>query len=258
MSYRYRAGDERRIDLIDPEYVRSAAGFFAKLGRAYFRSTITGLRHVPRKGPALIVSNHGILALETPFFLAELHKGTRRMVRALGDHFLWKIPLLRERLIRGGIVDGNRATAVRLLKHGELVVVYPEGARGGSKTWEQRYGLDWTGRTGFIKVALQANVPILPAVTLGADDTYVVINDPYKWARRLLKSESMPLPLPLGLGLLPFPARFDMVIGPPIRLPYGPEAAKNERLVLKLQGQVRRIVKDMLDRGLRQRRTPLG
>ena len=258
MAYSYKAGDEKRIDLLDPEYFKSVAGFFLKLGRAYFRSSITGLKHIPRKGPALIVSNHGVLALETPFFVAEIFRGTKRIPRAVGDHFIWKIPLLRERVLRAGVVDGNRGTALKLLKHGELAVVYPEGARGGAKTWGQRYGLDWTGRYGFIKVALEANVPILPAVTLGADDTYFVLNDPYNWARRLLKSESMPLPLPLGLGLLPFPTRFTMEIGPPIRLPYAKSAANNDRIVQKLQRQVWAVVKGMLERGLAKRRTPLG
>ncbi len=64
-------GDEKRIDLLDPAWFKTLAGFFLKLGRAYFRSSITGLKHIPRKGPALIVSNHGILAMETPFFVAE-------------------------------------------------------------------------------------------------------------------------------------------------------------------------------------------
>lgn len=259
VDYTYRPGDEKRIDLADPKYARSAAKLFTTVGRTWFRTTLTGIKHVPRKGPALFVANHGVMAVESPFFMAEVLAHTKRMVRALGDHFLWRIPMLRERALLGGVVDGNPQTALKLLKAGELVVVYPEGARGGAKTWGQRYQLDWTGRYGFVKLALQANVPILPMVTIGADDAYYVLNDPYKWARRLLKSESMPLPLPIGLGLLPMPTRFAMEIGPPIRFPeYGPKAATNERLVHKLQKQVWTVVKGMLERGLAKRRTVLG
>ncbi len=253
MGYRYRKGDEKRVDLVDPAYVESIAGFFLKVGRTYFRTTIQGLKYIPRKGPALIVANHGVLAIESPFLMAEIWKGTRRVVRSLADHFLWSIPLLRDRLIKAGVVDGDRDTAVRLLKSGEMALVYPEGAKGAAKPYDRKYELDWTGRYGFIKVALLANAPIIPVVIVGADDTYWVVNDPYKWARLILRSESMPLPLPIGLGLLPFPAKLSIRIGPPIRLGYGPEAARNERIVEKLQKQVWRTVKDMLERGLAER-----
>jgi len=61
------------------------------------------------------------------------------------------------------MVPGYRDTAVQLLKQGFWVGVIPGGGEEAMRGHENAYNLDWPAkRRGFAKVAIKAQVPILP------------------------------------------------------------------------------------------------
>jgi hypothetical protein len=58
----------------------------------------------------------------------------------------------------------------------------------------------------------------------------------------------------MGLGMLPFPTELHYLIGEPIHLPYGPEAADDDEIVGKLHQQVTEATQQLIYQGLDQRK----
>ena len=49
-----------------------------------------------------------------------------------------------------------------------LVLVFPEGTKGTSKHYSERYQLRRFGRGGFVEIAMRAGVPVIPIAVVGA------------------------------------------------------------------------------------------
>ncbi|MGW5052483.1 lysophospholipid acyltransferase family protein [Actinokineospora sp. NPDC004072] len=140
--------------------------------RLFFRPRIEGREHIPATGGALLASNH--LAVSDSFFLPLMVE--RRVT------FPAKIEYFTEPGIKGrfkkwfftGVgqipIDRSGAsaaqdaldTAVRLLREGKLMGIYPEGTRSPD-------GRLYRGKTGVARIALQAGVPVIPVAMFGTD-----------------------------------------------------------------------------------------
>lgn len=184
----------------------------------YFHATLEGHEHIPRQGPALIVSNHALFALDSAVLGALLVQHIQRFPRFLADRALWKIPGLRNVIRAIGGLPGNPKSAEVLLRNGELVVVYPGGVDDSLKHNWQHHRLMWKRRAGFARVAMAARAPIIPIVGLGIDDMYRVIWREHFLGRRIFGSERYDLPLAVGaLGtFLPRRAPQRYVVLPPV------------------------------------------
>lgn len=184
----------------------------------YFHATLEGHELIPRQGPALIVSNHALFALDSAVLGALLVEHVERFPRFLADRALWKIPGLREVIRAIGGLPGDPRSAEVLLRNGELVVVYPGGVDDSLKHNWQHHRLMWKKRAGFARVAMSAGVPIIPIVGLGIDDMYKVIWREHYLGRRLFGSKRYDLPLAVGaLGtIIPRRAHQRYVVLPPI------------------------------------------
>ena len=139
----------------------------------------TRLHEVDRlpEGPALLVGNHGPLAIDTGLLIQAIFRDTGRIVRCLGDRILFSNPIGRQMARSVAGVEGNPENARALLAHGELVLVYPGGARETVRNPNERYRLDWEGRLGFARTALDAQVPIVPVACIGSDDLFTQLVD---------------------------------------------------------------------------------
>ena len=184
----------------------------------YFRATLEGHEHIPRQGPALIVSNHALFALDSAVLGALLVEHVGRFPRFLADRALWKLPGLRGVIRAIGGLPGDPRSADVLLRSGELVIVYPGGVDDSLKHNWQHHRLMWKKRAGFARVAMTAGVPIIPIVGLGIDDMYRVIWREHYLGRRIFGSERYDLPVPIGaLGtILPRRAQQHYEVLPPI------------------------------------------
>lgn len=141
----------------------------------YFHATLEGTEHIPRTGGALIVSNHALFALDAAVLGALLVRDWGRYPRFLADRNLWRVPALRELITAIGALPGDPNAAVQLLRDGELVIVYPGGVDDSLKLSSQRYQLQWKKRAGFARVAMAAQVVIVPVVGYGIDEMYTVV-----------------------------------------------------------------------------------
>lgn len=227
---------------------------FMKIVSGYFRTTFHGLGNIPRKGPALLVGNHGIMGLDAPILFYGIYNATGRMPRGIGDYHLFLDPILRGFWTRMGAIPGTRENALRFLSAGHLVNVYPGGARDALKGKDARYRLHWEKSTGFIEVAMAARVPVILHMGIGTDDTYRILGK-LRLTGKILGHEKYSLPLWLGWGMLPRPVKFTYYISEPIHLEGGPDDLSDRDLVKKNHAMVWDIAKKMIEKGLEKRRS---
>ncbi|MGH3883110.1 MAG: lysophospholipid acyltransferase family protein [Pseudonocardiaceae bacterium] len=133
---------------------------------------VSGAEHLPKRGGAILASNH--LAVADSFFLPLV---VRRRVTFLAKREYFTTPGLRGWFKRqffsatGQVpIDRSSASAaqaaldtgVRLLAAGNLLGIYPEGTRSPD-------GRLYKGKTGVARMALQAGVPVIPVAMVGTD-----------------------------------------------------------------------------------------
>ena len=205
-------------------------------------------------GPALLVGNHGLAAFDGFVIFAEVFNRTGRLVRGLGEHFLFLSPWSRSFLTRLGAIDGTPENAVRFLRAGHLVNTYPGGARDALKDRSGRYRLHWDRSKGFVRVAMEAQVPVIVHIGIGTDDTYRILGR-IRFPAKLIGNEKYEIPLLMGWGPLPRPVKFTYYISEPIQLEGGPKDVDDETLVDLNHRRVREIGESMLDEGVRRRRS---
>jgi 1-acyl-sn-glycerol-3-phosphate acyltransferase len=82
-----------------------------------------------------------------------------------------------EALTRLGTVDGTREITSELMRRGELVMVFPGGAREVNKRKNEQYKLVWKNRLGFARLAIQHGYPIVPFASVGAEHGIDIVLD---------------------------------------------------------------------------------
>ncbi|MEL7208755.1 MAG: lysophospholipid acyltransferase family protein, partial [Actinomycetota bacterium] len=132
--------------------------------RHWFRAEWDGLEHIPTDGGALLVANHaGAIPSDAPVIMHGIETELERPIYGLADHFFKGAPVLGTLWSRVGGVVAHPDNAYRLLREQQqLVLVFPEGTKGTSKVFKDRYQLRRFGRGGFIEIAMRAGVPVVP------------------------------------------------------------------------------------------------
>lgn len=193
-------------------------------------ATMHNAERIPRTGGALLVGNHAFLGLDSYGLSALIISQTGRYPRFLGERNLWRVPGLRSVLDAVGAIPGVPDDAVELLLEGELVGVYPGGINDSYKPSSEAYQLKWEGRSGFARVALRAQVPIVPIAATGVDEVFEIARYEQWLGRTVLGSPKYDTPLPNSI--IPKKVPFDYYVLPPI-LPEGgaedPEAVERMR-----------------------------
>jgi len=227
----------------------------------WFEPTIESIDNIPREGGALLVTNHGNFGLDLAVLIGLIHQGAGRVLRSLGDRLVFATPFIRDLARDMGIIEGQPAATIGLLQDDQLVLVYPGGAKEALSAPEDAYRLQWEGSRGFIRTALRAQKPIIPVAGIGNEELYVqlVSRDRVRESRigrfvSELLGEKYVTPIYMGLGAIPFPTELHYIIGKPIHLPYGPEAADDEEIVAKLHQQVTDATQQLIYRGLDDRK----
>jgi 1-acyl-sn-glycerol-3-phosphate acyltransferase len=170
-----------------------------------------GMGNLPADG-SLLVGNHTIYGfLDLPFMMAEVWTRRRVLVRGLGEHAHYAVPVWRDLLGACGMVRGTRDNVRALMRDHQTILVFPGGSREVFKRRGQQYQLLWGERMGFARLAIEHGYPIVPCAAVGADDMLDVIvdvNTPvYAQVARLSKKlTGLPLPpVVRGVGLTPIP-----------------------------------------------------
>ena len=238
----------------DPEAVRSAALASAFFHRAYFRTDVYDVDRVP-EGRVMLVANHsGQIPIDAMIIACALFFDANppRITRAMFDKWAATLPFVSTFFSRMGQVVGLPENARRLLDMGELLLVFPEGMRGVSKPFEERYQLQEFGR-GFMRLALETKTPIVPVAVIGAEEQYLSFGH-VSWAARAFGLPVFPLVPQLLLpgGPLPLPTKYRLFFGDPLYFDGDPDDAQGVADKVYL---VREAVAHILRRGLAQRRS---
>ncbi len=137
-----------------------------------------GIEHVPLAGAVLLTGNHTVYGvLDIPMLGLELYEKTGRLVRGLGDHVHFDLPIWRDLVHRFGGVRGTRENCAQLFERGEAVLVFPGGGREVMKRKSEKYQLIWKERIGFARLAIQYGVPIVPFASVGVEEMFEIVAD---------------------------------------------------------------------------------
>jgi 1-acyl-sn-glycerol-3-phosphate acyltransferase len=174
-----------------------------------------------------------------------------RFVRSMVEKWTATLPFVSELFQRCGQIVGVPENCIRLLDMDEAVLVFPEGARGISKTFDQRYKLTDFG-LGFMRMALQTGAPIVPVAVVGAEEQYVSVAN-IRTLARLLDMPAVPVMPQLLVpgGFLPLPTKYRIYFGEPMTFQGDPDdedAVMEEKVWV-----VRSTIQSMLNRGLKER-----
>ncbi len=227
---RFRPGD---LDNRDPDFMREVLPATWLFVSAWFRPDIQGLHHIPAEGPVLVVGNHTGGASSPEVHISQLaistYFGVERAHYQLAHRMVLNSPvgaLLR----RFGTVEADPDNAAKALDVGAIVTVFPGGDHEVYRpSWESAQ-IDMGGRKGFLKLAVEKDVPIVPMVTLGGQETALFLSRGEGLARffgidKSLRLKSLPIMIALPFGLqvgplphFPLPSKVTIRILEPINL----------------------------------------
>jgi 1-acyl-sn-glycerol-3-phosphate acyltransferase len=204
--------DSNEIAKWDPVLTRQLVGALRPAVKTWFRSEVRGLERIP-PGSVLLVSNHsgGTLATDMPVFAVDFYGtlGYDRPLYGLAHDLILTGPtagLLR----RLGLIRADRSNAAEALRNGGAVLVFPGGDHDAYRpTWQQNV-VDFNGRTGYVRAAIEAGVQIVPMVSIGGQEGQLYLGRG-KWLaerlglKRRMRTDILPvsLGLPFGLALIP-------------------------------------------------------
>jgi 1-acyl-sn-glycerol-3-phosphate acyltransferase len=176
-----------------------------------------------------------------------------RIIRSMVEKWTQTLPFVSVLFQRVGQVVGVPENARRLLHNGEAVLVFPEGARGISKPFSQRYRLTEFG-LGFLRLALETNTPIVPVAVVGAEEQYINLANLSSVAK-LIGMPTFPLvPQWFIPGLqLPLPTRYHIHFGKPLQFEGDPD--DDDAVIEEKVWVVKTTIQEMLNQGLKARKS---
>ena len=237
------------------------------IAKVWFRPEVRGLDTFP-PGGALVVSNHsgGLLTTDTLIFSTAFYDrfGFDRPVHTLGHSALFVGPV-GNLLRKTGLIHADPETATAALLDGAVVMVFPGGLYDAFRPTAKRNTIDFNGRTGYVKAALAAGVPIVPVVSIGGQENQLFLTRGTWLARRLglnrLRSDILPVTLGFPFGVsavvpnnIPLPTKIVTQVLEPIDLTaeFG-----NDPDVKAVDAYIRAAMQRAMDSLARERRFPV-
>jgi 1-acyl-sn-glycerol-3-phosphate acyltransferase len=222
------------LDERDPDYIRDTLPRLWMLASLYFRAEVRGLQNIPEDGPVLLVGNHsgGNLTPDTHVFTLAFstYFGVERRFHQLAHNLVLSMPGLGM-LRKYGTVAATPENAQRALDVGAALLVYPGGDYEVHRpTWDSAK-VDFGGRRGFIRLAKDRGVPLVPVVAIGGQETALFLSRGERLAKligldRMFRLKVLPISLALPWGLnvgdmlghIPLPAKITIQVLEPIDL----------------------------------------
>ncbi len=181
------------LDQRDPDYIREQLPGTWLLASLYFRADVRGLDRIPAEGPVLLVGNHsgGNVPPDTFVFTLAFcsYFGVERPFYQLAHNLVVSAPPLGW-LRKFGTVAANHENARMALESGAALLVYPGGDYEVFRPSWERHKVDFGGRKGYVRLAREAGVPIVPIASVGGQETALFLNRG-QWLARLLMVDKL-------------------------------------------------------------------
>ncbi|MDR0985197.1 MAG: 1-acyl-sn-glycerol-3-phosphate acyltransferase [Endomicrobium sp.] len=136
---------------------------FKVIFKLFYRISIKGVNNLPKKGGAIIASNH-LSVLDPPL----IGVAVKRIIFFMAKKELFDISFLRFIFHKTNVFPVNRNNmfnintikyAINILINGNILLMFPEGTRGKTKKIKHGIGM----------IACKANVPIIPVKIRNTD-----------------------------------------------------------------------------------------
>ena len=261
------ADREQLLAQRDPAYIAKALPFLKLAMKRYFRSEVRNMERLP-DGGVLMVGNHsgGLMPMDVPLIAVELFEmfGTDRPLYCLAHDMLFtgvNGPIMR----KFGFVPARRESAHTVLTSGAVTIVFPGGDYDSFRPTLKSSVIDFNGRTGYVRTAIKAGVPIVPVVSIGGQEAQFHLTRG-EWLgrrspfRRFMRSDLLPLAVGFPFGLMPaglnipLPTKIVTQVLEPIHVA---EVFGADPDITKVDEVVRARMQDALDELARERRFPV-
>lgn len=252
----------------DPLFTEQVRNTIGPVVNRWYRAEVRNLDNLPATGGALVVSNHsgGMFTPDVMIFSSAYYDkfGYDRPVYTLAHYGVFMGPM-DGWLRRVGVIEASRENAAAALRSGAVVLVFPGGDYDSYRPTLSANTIDFNGRTGYVRTAIETGVPIVPIVSIGGQETQFFLTRGNWLARKLGITKARMDILPLSFG---FPFGFSVIFPPNLPLPakivtevlepidigarFGKDADVDE-----VDAHVRRVMEAALRRLADQRRFPI-
>ncbi|MGD9621685.1 MAG: 1-acyl-sn-glycerol-3-phosphate acyltransferase [Mycolicibacterium sp.] len=261
--------DRSEITKWDPVLTERVMTFLKPFLKGYHRAEVRGLETFP-EGGALVVANHsgGLFAMDVPVFASGFYEkfGFDRPVYTLSHDMLMVGPT-GDFFRRAGFIPASHQNADEALRSGGVVVVFPGGDYDVYRPSLSANKIDFDGRTGYVRAALNARVPIVPTVGIGGQESQLFLTRGTEAAKalgpiaRLFRAKILPVSFgfPFGLSVVlpvnvPLPTKITMQTLPPIDII---ETFGEDPDIDEVDAHVRQVMQRALDALAGERRLPV-
>lgn len=231
-----------------PPTMQVALGMAKWLYDHYFRVNAQGLENIPKNGRLFVIANHSGQVYPMDAMMIGVAMATNpngpRAPRAMIERILPQLPFIGNLFNRFGAALGDPTNCYKMLEREEAIIVFPEGERGFVKNWDQRYKLQRMG-TGFVRIAMETNTPILPVGVVGCEEMGPSFGRIEESAHKL----GFPV-LPIA-SPLPLPVRIHLNFGKP--LDFGNNVDDIEDVLKDNLKVVQRSIESLIKKGLDER-----
>jgi len=229
----------------------------ARALRRYHRHEVIGLERIERlveeRRRVVIVGNHALEVVSALMFCATLFEKTGRAPHFIGHANGWfKVPLLRNISSHFGVLPARQLeTTIEAVRRDGLLMLYPGANREAAlrSYRDDPYRLAWEERTGFLRVALEAEAELVFVASVGSDEAYYQSSLPTPGALLRLANAGddryRGARLGFGLtgphlvpGLFPLPVRITQVVSEPLELGDRERARRDERAFAALHAEL--------------------
>jgi 1-acyl-sn-glycerol-3-phosphate acyltransferase len=147
--------------------------------------------------------------------------------------------------------------------------VWPGGEVDSLRPWSERDEATLAGRTGFVKMAIRAGVPIVPIATVGGADAMPVLIRGDRLSKllrldKMLRLKVFPIAVSLPWGIapaalpqFPLPAKIRTRLMPPVEVDHDPARADDDEYVERKYQEVEDSIQSGMDALARKRALPL-
>ena len=144
----------------------------------WFRMEIEGWENIPDP-PVLLIGIHSGAPFVWDAWTVGAqwwrHFGDERALHGTAHDMLMAFPVIGSYFRKMGVLPARRESIEAALKAGHDVALWPGGERDSLRPWLDRDTATLAGRTGFVKLAIRAGVPIVPIATIGGADAMPVL-----------------------------------------------------------------------------------
>jgi 1-acyl-sn-glycerol-3-phosphate acyltransferase len=256
----------------DPELVREFLPAL-KAWTLYFGAELRGWQNLPAAGPYLVIGNHsgGAETNDAAFFMARWieEKGSEAPIYGLAYDLLFGLPVVGKLLPKLGMLPASPENARKALAQGAVVLDFPGGDYEVFRPWTHRNKIEFGGRKGFIKIALETGVPVVPMTIHGAHQSTFVLTRGRELAHRLglerLRIKIFPLIWNIPFGLTPaylpslqLPAKVTVQLGKSLDWSrYGSRAVDDVRVLERCYREITGVMQRTLDELAREHPHPV-